>query len=64
MTVVLTFMTDLCKYLLISYSQSGWSIPVELVIGPSLGISYVTHQATTVSQSFESVFQIQSMCTC
>ncbi|XP_021926794.1 focal adhesion kinase 1 isoform X10 [Zootermopsis nevadensis] len=26
---------------------SGWSIPVELVIGPDLGISYMTHRATT-----------------
>ncbi|KAJ1519539.1 hypothetical protein ONE63_004819 [Megalurothrips usitatus] len=32
---------------------SGWSIPVELVIGPSLGISYVTHQATTPSKMAE-----------
>ncbi|XP_046384921.1 focal adhesion kinase 1 [Ischnura elegans] len=25
---------------------SGWSIPVELVIGPDLGISYMTHRGT------------------
>ncbi|KAK3920059.1 Focal adhesion kinase 1 [Frankliniella fusca] len=32
---------------------SGWSIPVELVIGPGLGISYVTHQATTPTKMAE-----------
>ncbi|PSN57364.1 hypothetical protein C0J52_02892 [Blattella germanica] len=32
---------------------SGWSIPVELVIGPDLGISYMTHRATTQSLDFQ-----------
>lgn len=28
--------------------QSSWSIPVELVIGPDLGISYMAHRGGTV----------------
>ncbi|KAE8748456.1 Focal adhesion kinase 1 variant 2 [Frankliniella occidentalis] len=44
---------------------SGWSIPVELVIGPSLGISYVTHQATTPTKMAElsSIKAIQTLMT-
>jgi hypothetical protein len=30
------------------FVQSGWSIPVELVIGPHQGISYVTDSAVQV----------------
>lgn len=26
-------------------SQTGWSIPVELIIGPDVGISYTASQA-------------------
>lgn len=31
--------------------QSSWSIPVELVIGPDLGISYMAHRGGTVVRS-------------
>jgi len=49
-------------YLSYSYSsslsrnfQSSWSIPVELVIGPDLGISYMAHRGGTVVR-FQIVF--------
>jgi hypothetical protein len=29
--------------------QTGWSIPVEMVIGPDLGISYMSHRNADVS---------------
>lgn len=32
-----------------TFIQSGWSIPVELVIGPDVGIAYTTDSAVTVS---------------
>ena len=31
------------------FLQSGWSISMELVIGPEVGISYLTEKASTVS---------------
>ncbi|XP_075215435.1 protein tyrosine kinase 2 Fak isoform X2 [Lycorma delicatula] len=42
---------------------SGWSIPVELVIGPDLGISYMTHRATvsTKMAEFSSVQSLQTL---
>lgn len=33
---------------LFNFFQSGWSIPVEIVIGPDLGISYMTPRAPKV----------------
>lgn len=30
------------------FLQGGWSVPIELVIGPDLGISYLTDRATQV----------------
>ena len=32
--------------------QSGWSIPVELVIGSEVGIAYTTDSAITVSNHY------------
>ena len=32
------------------YLQSEWSISVELVVGPDVGISYLTEKASSVSQ--------------
>ncbi|KAK7791000.1 hypothetical protein R5R35_007897 [Gryllus longicercus] len=42
---------------------SGWSIPVELVIGPDLGISYLTHRATAPTRmaDFERVREITTL---
>ncbi|XP_066999399.2 focal adhesion kinase 1 isoform X2 [Anabrus simplex] len=42
---------------------SGWSIPVELVIGPDLGISYMTHRATTPTRmaEFDRIQAIQTL---
>ena len=35
--------------------QSGWSIPVELVIGSDVGIAYTTDSAITVSRYYNKV---------
>ena len=45
------FPLSLIKYfmLVFMFIQSGWSIPVELVIGPDVGIAYTTDSAVTVS---------------
>jgi len=42
---------------------SGWSIPVELVIGPDLGISYMTHRATSPTRmaEFDRIQAIQTL---
>ncbi|XP_076296807.1 protein tyrosine kinase 2 Fak isoform X3 [Lasioglossum baleicum] len=40
---------------------SGWSIPVELVIGPDLGISYMAHRGGTVPTRMAEFSQIQSI---
>lgn len=42
---------------------SGWSIPVEIVIGPDLGISYMTHRAPvpTKMADFSSVLGLQTL---
>lgn len=37
-----------CLNFLFFSRQSSWSIPVELVIGPDLGISYMAHRGGTV----------------
>jgi len=37
--------------------QSSWSIPVELVIGPDLGISYMAHRGGTVVR-FQIIYAI------
>ena len=38
------------------YFQSGWSISVDLVIGPKVAISYLTEKASTVSKEKELYF--------
>lgn len=38
--------------------QSSWSIPVELVIGPDLGISYMAHRGGTVVRFHTYIFYI------
>ncbi|KAG5319541.1 FAK1 kinase, partial [Pseudoatta argentina] len=40
---------------------SSWSIPVELVIGPDLGISYMAHRGGTVPTRMAEFSQIQSI---
>ncbi|XP_014476576.1 PREDICTED: focal adhesion kinase 1 isoform X2 [Dinoponera quadriceps] len=40
---------------------SSWSIPVELVIGPDLGISYMAHRGGTVPTRIAEFSQIQSI---
>ncbi|XP_046418719.1 focal adhesion kinase 1 isoform X8 [Neodiprion virginianus] len=40
---------------------SSWSIPVELVIGPDLGISYMAHRGGTVPSRIAEFSQIQSI---
>ncbi|KAI4500693.1 hypothetical protein M0802_004285 [Mischocyttarus mexicanus] len=40
---------------------SSWSIPVELVIGPDLGISYMAHRGGTVPTRMTEFSQIQSI---
>ncbi|XP_053980275.1 focal adhesion kinase 1 isoform X5 [Hylaeus volcanicus] len=40
---------------------SSWSIPVELVIGPDLGISYMSHSVGTVPTRMAEFFKIQSI---
>ncbi len=30
-------------------SQAGWTIDIELVVGPEVGISYITQKSSTVS---------------
>ncbi|XP_032686536.1 uncharacterized protein LOC116851338 isoform X3 [Odontomachus brunneus] len=40
---------------------SSWSIPVELVIGPDLGISYMAHRGGTVPTRMAEFTQIQSI---
>ncbi|XP_020291296.1 focal adhesion kinase 1 isoform X2 [Pseudomyrmex gracilis] len=40
---------------------SSWSIPVELVIGPDLGISYMAHRVGTVPTRMAEFSQIQSI---
>ncbi|XP_065222614.1 focal adhesion kinase 1-like isoform X2 [Planococcus citri] len=41
---------------------SGWSIPIELVIGPDLGISYMSHQSSDPIKmaTFDSIEAIQT----
>ncbi|XP_039298028.1 focal adhesion kinase 1 [Nilaparvata lugens] len=42
---------------------AGWSIPVELIIGPDIGISYTTHKATvsTTMSEFSAVESLQTL---
>ncbi|XP_078037265.1 protein tyrosine kinase 2 Fak isoform X3 [Augochlora pura] len=40
---------------------ASWSIPVELVIGPDLGISYMAHRGGTVPTRIAEFSQIQSI---
>ncbi|XP_014212063.1 focal adhesion kinase 1 [Copidosoma floridanum] len=40
---------------------TSWSIPVELVIGPDLGISYMAHRGGTVPTRMAEFTQIQSI---
>ncbi|XP_048506563.1 focal adhesion kinase 1 isoform X2 [Athalia rosae] len=40
---------------------SSWSIPVELVIGPDLGISYMAHRGGTVPTRMAEFSQIQTI---
>lgn len=44
---------------------SGWSIPVELVIGPEFGISYVSHRSTapTKMAEFKDIVSLQTLYT-
>ncbi|KAL1115160.1 hypothetical protein AAG570_007191 [Ranatra chinensis] len=44
---------------------SSWSIPVELVIGPDIGISYITHRATSPTKvaDFSNVESVQTLYT-
>lgn len=44
---------------------SGWSVPVDLVIGPDLGISYMTGQAThpTRIADFDKIQAVQTLVT-
>ena len=51
-------MITLCKFIHIhSIFQSGWSIPVDIVIGTlTQGIAYMTDSAVTVRGNLEDVF--------
>ena len=40
------------------YLQTGWSIPVELIIGPDVGISYMAIQGSQVSLNWLKLIEI------
>ena len=46
--------------------QADWSVPIQLVIGPEVGISYLTEKASSVSihniLRFKNMLKTQSNC--
>lgn len=44
-TCLVSFLHNTCPIYIL---QSGWSVSIDLVIGPDVGISYLTEKASAV----------------